>query len=439
MRYRIDESVARSESYGSSGQDWAGKWLAERVGLGPSISGKMVCFGLNWKSAPDHNRPRRRWDCPVEPAVGDDALVALPSGAMRIIAHVDMDAFYASVEASHNPALRDRPVVVGADPKEGRGRGVVEAASYAARRYGIRSAMPISRAWKLAEAARKKGEPVVAFVHGNRKLYVEASERVMAILAPAGDLFEEASIDEAYLDLSSLGTFEAALERARALKRALAEREGLTCSVGLGPNKLVAKIASDFEKPDGLTLVRLEDVQTFLDPMRIRVIPGIGPKTEAELHERGIRTVRDLRGLELGQLAEWFGRWGEELHAKARGVSDSPVSNEWEPKSVGEQETFEVNTLDADFILERVRALAGEVFARVGRQGFRAFRTVTITVRFAHFRTLTRSHTTREEIASEDALYAGAVELLRPFLDERENPRGTKIRLIGVRAEKLVR
>jgi len=358
---------------------------------------------------------------------------------MRIIAHVDMDAFYASVEARHNPALRDRPVVVGADPKEGRGRGVVEAASYAARRYGIRSAMPISRAWKLAEAARKKGEPVVAFVHGNRRLYVEASERVMAILAPAGDLFEEASIDEAYLDLSSLGTFEAALERARALKRALAEREGLTCSVGLGPNKLVAKIASDFEKPDGLTLVRLEDVQTFLDPMRIRVIPGIGPKTEAELHERGIRTVRDLRGLELGQLAEWFGRWGEELHAKARGVSDSPVSNEWEPKSVGEQETFEVNTLDADFILERVRALAGEVFARVGRQGFRAFRTVTITVRFAHFRTLTRSHTTREEIASEDALYARAVELLRPFLDERENPRGTKIRLIGVRAEKLVR
>ena len=371
--------------------------------------------------------------------MGDDALVALPSGAMRIIAHVDMDAFYASVEARHNPALRDRPVVVGADPKEGRGRGVVEAASYEARRYGIRSAMPISRAWKLAEAARKKGEPVVAFVHGNRKLYVEASERVMAILAPAGDLFEEASIDEAYLDLSSLGTFEAALERARALKRALAEREGLTCSVGLGPNKLVAKIASDFEKPDGLTLVRLEDVQTFLDPMRIRVIPGIGPKTEAELHERGIRTVRDLRGLELGQLAEWFGRWGEELHAKARGVSDSPVSNEWEPKSVGEQETFEVNTLDADFILERVRALAGEVFARVGRQGFRAFRTVTITVRFAHFRTLTRSHTTREEIASEDALYAGAVELLRPFLDERENPRGTKIRLIGLRAEKLVR
>jgi len=358
---------------------------------------------------------------------------------MRIIAHVDMDAYYASVEARYNPALRDKPVVVGADPKEGHGRGVVEAASYAARRYGIRSAMPISRAWKLAEAARRKGEPEVVFVHGNRKLYSEVSERVMAILASAGDAFEEASIDEAYLDLSSLGSFEAAVERARALKREVAEREGLTCSVGLAPNKLVAKIASDFKKPDGLTVVVPEDVQAFLDPLGIRVIPGIGPKTEAELHERGIRTVRDLRGLELGQLADWFGRWGEDLHAKARGLSDSPVSNEWEPKSVGEQETFEVNTLDSTFILDRVRALAGEVFTRVRRQGFRAFRTVTITVRFAHFRTLTRSHTSREEMASEEALYAGAERLLLPFLDQRENPRGTKIRLIGVRAEKLVR
>ena len=358
---------------------------------------------------------------------------------MRIIAHVDMDAYYASVEAHYNPALRDKPVVVGADPKEGHGRGVVEAASYAARRYGIRSAMPISRAWKLAEAARRKGEPGVVFVHGNRKLYSEVSERVMAILASAGDAFEEASIDEAYLDLSSLGGFEAATARAVVLKREIAEREGLTCSVGLGPNKLVAKIASDFKKPDGLTVVVLEEVQRFLDPMGIRVIPGIGPKTEAELNARGIRTVRDLRGLELGQLAEWFGRWGEDLHAKARGLSDSPVSNEWEPKSVGEQETFEVNTLEVAFVLERVRALAGEVFTRLRRQGFRAFRTVTITVRFAHFRTLTRSHTAREEMATEEALYTGAERLLLPFLDQRENPRGTKIRLIGVRAEKLVR
>jgi DNA polymerase IV (DinB-like DNA polymerase) len=261
----------------------------------------------------------------------------------------------------------------------------------------------------------------------------------MVILAPGGDAFEEASIDEAYLDLSSLGSFEAATERVLGLKREIAERLGLTCSIGLGPNKLVAKIASDFKKPDGLTVVTPDQVQAFLDPMSIRVIPGIGPKTEAELNDQGIRTVRDLRGVELAQLAQWFGRWGEDLYAKARGLSDSVVSNEWEPKSVGEQETFEVNTLDADFIRERVRALAGEVFVRLQRQGFRACRTVTITVRFAHFRTLSRARTSREEFASPEALYIAAAELFAPFFDARANPRGTKIRLIGVRAEKLLR
>jgi DNA polymerase IV (DinB-like DNA polymerase) len=358
---------------------------------------------------------------------------------VRIIAHVDMDAFYASVEARYTPALRDRPLVVGADPKDGRGRGVVTAASYAARRYGIRSALPISRAWRLAEAARRRGEPEVVFVRGNRKLYVEVSERIMAILAARADAFEEASIDEAYLDLSSLDDFDAAADRARDIKREIAEREGLTCSVGLGPNKLVAKIASDARKPDGLMVVASGDVQAFLDPLPIRVIPGIGPKTEAVLHERSIRTVADLRGIALDQLVEWFGRWGQDMHAKALGLSDSPVSNEWEPKSVGEQETFEVDTLDAAFVLERVRELAGEVFARFEGQGFRAFRTVTITVRFSNFRTLTRSHTPPEAMASEPALYTCAVRLLLPFLDHRENPRQTKLRLIGVRVEKLLR
>ena len=350
-----------------------------------------------------------------------------------------MDAFYASVEARYNPGLRGKPVVVGADPKEGHGRGVVTAASYEARRYGIRSAMPISRAWRVAEAVRRKGEPEVIFVRGNRALYVEVSERLMAILAARADAFEEASIDEAYLDLSSLGDFDAAAERARAIKREIAEREELTCSVGLGPNKLVAKIASDARKPDGLMVVAPDDVQAFLDPLPIRVIPGIGPKTEAVLHERNVRTVSDIRGIALDQLVEWFGRWGQDLHAKARGVSDSPVSNEWEPKSVGEQETFEVDTLDAAFILERVQALAHEVFARFEGQGFRVFRTVTITVRFANFRTLTRSHTPPEALTSEPALYATAVRLLLPFLDHRENPRQTKLRLIGVRVEKLLR
>src|SRR5213594_929263 len=219
-----------------------------------------------------------------------------------------MDAFYAAVEAQRNPALRDRPLVVGADPKEGHGRGVVTAASYAARRYGIRSALPISRAWRLAEAARRRGEPETIFVRDDHALYREVSARIMAILAAAGDAFQKTSVDEAYLELSSLGSFDAAVDRARRLKAEIVSQEGLTASVGIGPNKLVAKIASDFQKPDGLTVVRPEEVQPFLDPLRIRVIPGIGPKTERFLHERHIRAVADLRTLERAQLAEWFGR-----------------------------------------------------------------------------------------------------------------------------------
>src|SRR5256886_1381991 len=223
-----------------------------------------------------------------------------------------MDAFYAAVEAQRNPALRDRPLVVGADPKEGHGRGVVTAASYAARRYGIRSALPISRAWRLAEAARRRGEPETIFVRDDHALYREVSARIMAILAAAGDAFQKTSADEAYLELSPLGSFDAAVERARRLKAEIVSQEGLTASVGIGPNKLVAKIASDFEKPDGLTVVRAEEVQPLLDPLRIRVIPGIGPKTERFLHQRHIWTVADLRTLERAQLADWFGRWRQE-------------------------------------------------------------------------------------------------------------------------------
>ena len=358
---------------------------------------------------------------------------------MRIVAHVDMDAFYAAVEARRDPALRDRPLVVGADPKEGRGRGVVTAASYAARRYGIRSALPISRAWRLAEAARRRGEPETIFVRDDHALYREVSARIMAILAAAGDVFQKTSVDEAYLELSSLGSFDAAVERARQIKARIVGQEGLTASVGIGPNKLVAKIASDFGKPDGLTVVRPEEVQAFLDPLPIRVVPGIGPKTEHFLHERHIRTVADLRVLERDRLAEWLGRGGEDLFLKARGLSESAVSNDRERKSVGEQETFEVDTLDAAFVQERARALVRTVWSRLEGHGFRACKTVTVTVRFENFITFARSRTSREAWTGEEALWATALDLLLPFLDARENPRSRKLRLIGVRAEKLSR
>jgi DNA polymerase IV (DinB-like DNA polymerase) len=358
---------------------------------------------------------------------------------MRIIAHIDMDAFYAAVEERHHPELRGHPIVVGADPKGGTGRGVVTAANYAARKYGIRSALPISRAWRLAEAARRAGDPETIFVRGDHSRYREVSGRIMAIIAYGADAFEGASIDEAYVDLSSLADMDRAEARARELKLEIFEREGLTCSVGIGPNKLVAKIASDFRKPDGLTVVRPDEVQAFLDRLRIRVLPGVGPKTEALLHGKGIQTVAELRELDAVQLVEWFGKWGTELYQKARGISDDPVSNEWERKSVGEQETFEEDTLEPAFVLGRARALAGAVFRRFAAEGFAAFRTVTVTVRFTGFVTVSRSLTGKAPFTAEEHLHAQVDRLLEPFFDARENARGRRIRLIGVRVEKLVR
>jgi len=360
---------------------------------------------------------------------------------MRIIVHVDMDAFYAAVEERLNPALRDLPVVVGADPKEGKGRGVVTTANYRARKFGIRSALPISRAWRFAETARRRGEPATVFIQPNMPLYREVSGRIMQILQRYADAFEEASIDEAYLDVSSLENFAAARERMTRLKGEIRDREGLGCSVGIAPNKLIAKIASDRQKPDGLTVIEAEQIADFLNPLPIRVIPGIGPKSEHLLHEKNLRTVEDLRQVPESALVEWFGKWGERLCEKVRGVDDSEVSNEWTRKSLGEQETFEEDTRNQSIVTERLDRMAERMIAKLTAKEFKGFRTVTLTVRFGDFQTSNRSRSLKDSIRiDEDALRRlkeAALSLILPFFDARENPRGKAFRLIGLRVEKL--
>jgi DNA polymerase IV (DinB-like DNA polymerase) len=361
---------------------------------------------------------------------------------MRIIVHVDMDAFYAAVEEHLNPALRDLPVAVGADPKEGKGRGVVTTANYRARRYGIRSALPISRAWRFAEAARKRGEPATVFIQPNMPMYREVSGRIMQIVQRFADAFEEASIDEAYLDVSSRETFAAATEQMARLKAEIREREGLGCSVGIGPNKLIAKIASDHQKPDGLTAIAYESVESFLAPLPIRVIPGIGPKSEHFLHQRNLRAVADLRQIPDSTLVEWFGKWGRRLSEKARGIDDSAVSNEWARKSLGEQETFEVDIRSQSLITERLDRMAERIIAKLQGKEFKGFRTVTLTVRFGDFQTSNRSRTITDGLRIDDdgapaRLKEYALSLMLPFFDLRENPRGKAFRLIGLRVEKL--
>jgi DNA polymerase IV (DinB-like DNA polymerase) len=362
---------------------------------------------------------------------------------MRIIVHVDMDAFYAAVEERYNPELHGRPVVVGADPKAGSGRGVVTTANYKARTFGIHSALPISRAWRLAEAARRRGEAETVFLRPNFRLYREVSTRIMQILEGASDGFEEASIDEAYLDICSAGDFDAAVERMVALKAEIRRKEGLGCSIGIGPNKLIAKIVSSRNKPDGLTVVRLEMVTAFLDPLPIRVIPGIGPKSEAFLHQQNVHTVRELREIAEAMLAEWFGKWGHRLFEKARGIDDEPVSNDWIRKSVGEQETFDEDSHSPSFVTQQIDRMAERVITKLRDKEFTGFRTVTLTVRFSDFDTRNRSHSIKEGIPLDNdgqalrLLKQKALALLLPFFDSRENPRGKAIRLIGLRVEKL--
>jgi DNA polymerase IV (archaeal DinB-like DNA polymerase) len=362
---------------------------------------------------------------------------------MRIIVHIDMDAFYAAVEERYDPALRGLPVAVGADPKEGKGRGVITTANYLARKYGIHSALPIARAWRLAEAARRRGEPATVFIRPNFTLYREVSARIMQMFERSADAFEEASIDEAYLDVSSRGKFPAAVEHMTRLKDEIQEKEGLGCSVGVGPNKLIAKIASGHQKPDGLTLVLPESVQQFLDPLPIRVIPGIGPKGEAFLHERNIRMIRDLREVPEVTLTEWFGKWGQRLFEKARGIDDSVVSNEWTRKSLGEQETFEQDTHSRSEVTKRLYAMAERIIGKLRGKEFSGFRTITLTVRFSDFQTSNRSRSFKSGITVNnndqaiELLKQETLSLLEPFFDGRENPRGKAIRLIGLRLEKL--
>lgn len=357
--------------------------------------------------------------------------------SFRIIAHLDMDAFFAAIEERDNPEVQGLPIVVGADPLGGKGRGVVSTANYKAREYCIHSAMPISKAWRLSEAARQKGNPPCIFVRPNFDRYVEVSGHITEILKGYASLTEEAGIDEFYFDLTFAGSFEKAKEICLAIKNEIKAAERLTASIGIGPNKLIAKIASDFKKPDCLTIVEEKDAEEFLAPLPIRKIPGIGPKTEIYLHGLEIKVVNDLRKFSREELQGMFGKWGLDIYDKVRGIDDSPIQEFYEVKSVGEQETFLRDTRDSGFIFEQMRIMCEDILHRLFEEGFKSFRTVVISVRFADFETKSRSHTLPHPANSLKSLETEAIRLLLPFLDRRGNPRMKLIRMIGVRVEKL--
>jgi DNA polymerase IV (DinB-like DNA polymerase) len=268
----------------------------------------------------------------------------------RIILHLDMDSFYASVEMQVHPELRHRPVVIGADPKQGRGRGVVSTCSYEARAFGIRSAMPVSQAFALC--------PQAVYLPPDIPFYSNASSEVMAILRSRGFRFQQVSIDEAFLDLSPLGSFHDAAAQAEQIRETIRIKLGLTCSIGIAQSKLVAKIASDFKKPAGLTVVEPAATQDFLFPLPVRKIPGIGRKAEQARFELGISTIGELAAYDVRKLVAEFGRGAVDLHETALGIDGSEVQECSDTRSISREITFETYTDDPERIAMTLDALS---------------------------------------------------------------------------------
>ncbi len=344
----------------------------------------------------------------------------------RVIFHVDMDAFYVSVERRENADLVGKPVVVGADPKGGKGRGVVMACSYEAREQGIRSGMPISMAWRRL--------PQAVFLPPNYDLYGSVSESVMDVLREHADVFEHLSIDEAFLDVTSkVHGFEGAAEYARRVKAAIREREGLACTVGAAPNKSTAKIASDLAKPDGLRVVRPEEVTAFLAPLPVTRISGVGSKTAQILEHAGVRTIGELAAFPGAELKKLLGKNAVWLWGIARGIEQMPVEERPDPKSISVERTFDRDVADWSKVMETLDSVSHNVFLRAQKQGA-AFRTIGIKIRFEAFQTFLRERTLGSHVLDEKVLADVARDLAREF-----ESRGRKVRLLGVRVTGLVR
>ena len=351
---------------------------------------------------------------PSERVYGD------PSAWPRAIAHVDMDAFYVSVELLRRPDLRGKPVIVG--PLDPNSRGVVMTASYEARRFGVHSALPMT-------IARRRC-PQAVVIPRDMESYRKASADVMEVFAGFSDLVEVMGLDEAYLDLSDSPAPKA---RARQLKREVRARTGLTCSIGLGPNRLIAKIASDFDKPDGLCVLPRERFGELVGARPARLLPGVGPKTEERLQRAGIKTVADLAGADQELLAAAVGRnHAEGLRRRAAGHGSAEIAVERERKSESRERTFLVDESDPAVMREAVGSMAATVAGHLGEQGISG-RTVTLKIRLAPFRTFTRSKSLPEPTNDPARVASTALQLFEDF--ERDAP----VRLLGVGVSNLRR
>ncbi len=345
----------------------------------------------------------------------------------RTILHLDLDAFFCSVEELHDPSLRGRAFAVGGRPEE---RGVVASCSYAARRKGVRSAMPMSRALRLCP-----GLLVISHHRGN---YSEMSEKVMQRLLDLSPLVEQISIDEAFVDISEIAGDPATV--ARRLQKRVNDELGLPCSIGVAPNKLVAKIATDVGKkralkgpagaggqaPNAITVVPPGTEAAFLDPLPAEMLWGVGPKTAARLEEHGIKTIGDIARHPLGELVRWFGENGRDLARRAGGVDESPLVMEHERKSISQETTYARDVRDEKVLFATLKEFSQEVSRSLRDHGM-AGTTVRIKLRWPDFTSLTRQVTLSQPTDDAEEIYAAALALFK-----KVRPRGKAVRLVGV-------
>jgi len=343
----------------------------------------------------------------------------------RIIVHVDMDAFFASIEQLDNPAYRNRPVIVGADPKDGRGRGVVSAASYEARKYGIHSAMPISQAYKKC--------PRGIFTKPRMRRYAEISSMVMDIFYNFSPNIEPISVDEAFLDCTGTDKlFGTPLELGKSIKKAVTDSTGLTASVGIATCKSIAKISSDLEKPDGLVVCPAGDEKKFLSPLPVKYLWGAGKKTQKFLADMGCHTIGDVAGLDQRILNKTLGKLGTHLWELANGIDQRNVMTDHVTKSMSEEVTYEHDMPDEEVILHTIHEISDRLSRRVRKSEYK-FRTVTLKIRLEGFETYTRSKTVNNPA---DDMYTIRNEATRLYTAFGRGLR--KVRLVGVKVSNLV-
>lgn len=333
-----------------------------------------------------------------------------------MIVHVDMDAFFASVEQLDHPELAGKCVIVGGESN----RGVVCAASYAARKYGVHSAMP------MYQARRKCPHAVI--VRPRHRRYAEVSSRVMELLGSFSPLVEPVSIDEAFIDITGCGAvFGTPAVIGKRIKEKVRDRLGLTCSVGMAPLKFLAKIASDMNKPDGLTVILFEDVENVIAALPIGRVPGVGPRTGRQLDRLGIRTLGDVRRYSEEQLTKRLGKYGRRLHELSRGIDRSEVRPDRPAKSISSEETFSEDTFDKSVLKHYLLKHAEDVGRDLRKEGVKA-KTITVKIKFADFTQITRQVRLERPTAVSEIIYRAAEKILDAFALSQP------VRLIGVGA-----